>query len=266
MGRGLLEVPVFAEALAECDAALAEVAGFSVVDVIRGVEGAPSLERVEVVQPVLFAVMVSLARLWRACGVEPDAVVGHSQGEIAAACVAGALSLEDAARVVALRARALAELRGHGAMLSLRVGRAEAERLLRDAASGGLETVASGGLETVAPGALETAAVNGPDAVVVAGDPDAVRRFQEHCAEAGIDARLLPVDYASHTSHVERLRDAVTAPLAGITPRAAGIPLYSTLRGEFTDGSGLDAAYWYENLRRTRRVRGRHRHARPCGL
>ncbi|WP_372352206.1 acyltransferase domain-containing protein [Streptomyces sp. KL116D] len=119
-------------------------------------------------------------------------MVGHSQGEIAAACVAGALSLEDAARVVALRARALAELRGHGAMLSLRVGRAEAERLLRDAASGGLETVASGGLETVAPGALETAAVNGPDAVVVAGDPDAVRRFQEHCAEAGIDARLLP--------------------------------------------------------------------------
>ncbi|MCQ4212727.1 SDR family NAD(P)-dependent oxidoreductase [Streptomyces longispororuber] len=243
MGRGLLDVPVFAEALAECDAALAEVAGFSVVEVIRGVEGAPSLERVEVVQPVLFAVMVSLARLWRACGVEPDAVVGHSQGEIAAACVAGALSLEDAARVVALRARALAELRGHGAMLSLRVGRAEAERLLRDAASGELETVTSG--------ALETAAVNGPDAVVVAGDPDAVRRFQEHCAEVGVDARLLPVDYASHTSHVERLRDSVTAPLAGIAPRAAGIPLYSTLRGAFTDGSGLDAAYWYENLRRT---------------
>ncbi|MEU5499948.1 acyltransferase domain-containing protein, partial [Streptomyces griseofuscus] len=116
MGRGLLDVPVFAQALAECDAALAEVAGFSVVDVVRGVEGAPGLDRVEVVQPVLFAVMVSLARLWRACGVEPDAVVGHSQGEIAAACVAGALSLPDAARVVALRAQALAELAGPGAM------------------------------------------------------------------------------------------------------------------------------------------------------
>ncbi|NEB74857.1 acyltransferase domain-containing protein, partial [Streptomyces sp. SID14478] len=235
MGRGLLDVPVFAQALAECDAALAEVAGFSVVEVIRGVEGAPSLERVDVVQPVLFAVMVSLARLWRACGVEPDAVVGHSQGEIAAACVAGALSLDDAARVVALRARALTELRGHGAMLSLRASRAQAAELLRVAA----------------PGDLELSAVNGPDAVVVAGDPEAVRRFKEHCAGAGVDARLLPVDYASHTSHVERLKDAVTAPLAGITPRTPDIPLYSTLRGAFADGPELDAAYWYENLRRT---------------
>ncbi|WP_317933106.1 SDR family NAD(P)-dependent oxidoreductase [Streptomyces cellostaticus] len=236
MGRGLLEVPVFAQALAECDEALAEVAGFSVVDVIRGVEGAPSLDRVDVVQPVLFAVMVSLAALWRACGVEPDAVVGHSQGEIAAACVAGALSLPDAARVVALRARALPELAGDGAMLSLRLSRAEAEKLLRSAAPGG---------------GLEMAAVNGPDAVVVAGDPEAVHSLRDHCAQAGIQARVLPVDYASHTSHVERLREAVLAPLAGIVPRTAEIPLYSTLRGAFVDGPELDAGYWYENLRRT---------------
>ncbi|MER6998702.1 SDR family NAD(P)-dependent oxidoreductase [Streptomyces sp. NPDC000410] len=234
MGRGLLEVPVFAEALEECDEALAEVAGFSVLEVIRGVEGAPSLERVDVVQPVLFAVMVSLARLWRACGVEPDAVVGHSQGEIAAAHVAGALSLSDAARVVALRARALAELAGHGAMLSLRLGREDAHKLLR----------------TAAPG-LELATVNGPDAVVVAGDPEAVHSLREHCAGAGIDARVLPVDYASHTSHVERLREAITAPLSGIAPRGADVPLYSTLRGAFADGPELDAGYWYENLRRT---------------
>ncbi|MGW1375444.1 SDR family NAD(P)-dependent oxidoreductase [Streptomyces sp. NPDC002446] len=235
MGRGLLDVPVFAEALAECDEALAPVAGFSVVDVVRGVEGAPSLDRVDVVQPVLFAVMVSLAALWRACGVEPDAVVGHSQGEIAAACVAGALSLPDAARVVALRARALADLAGDGAMLSLRLGRAEAEKLLRNAA----------------PGALEMAAVNGHDAVVVAGDPEAVHTLWEHCAGEGIDARVLPVDYASHTSHMERLREAVIAPLSGIAPRTPDVPLYSTLRGAFVDGPELDAGYWYENLRRT---------------
>ncbi|MFI2620343.1 SDR family NAD(P)-dependent oxidoreductase [Streptomyces sp. NPDC018584] len=235
MGRGLLGVPVFAQALGECDEALAPVAGFSVLDVVRGVEGAPSLERVEVVQPVLFAVMVSLARLWRACGVEPDAVVGHSQGEIAAACVAGALSLADAARVVALRARALAELAEDGAMLSLHSGRAEAEEVLRVTVSG----------------EVELAAVNGPDSVVVAGGPEAVHRLAEHCAGAGIDARVLPVDYASHTSHMERLRETVTAALAGITPRTPDIPLYSTLRGRFADGPDLDAAYWYENLRRT---------------
>ncbi|MEU0744439.1 SDR family NAD(P)-dependent oxidoreductase, partial [Streptomyces sp. NPDC006134] len=150
-------------------------------------------------------------------------------------CVAGALSLEDAARVVALRARALAAIAGDGAMLSLRLGREETEKLLLGAGTGG----------------LEMAAVNGPGAVVVAGDPDAVHGFREYCAEAGVDARVLPVDYASHTSHVERLREAVTAPLSGITPRTARVPLYSTLRGAFADGPELDAGYWYENLRRT---------------
>ncbi|MEV7020292.1 SDR family NAD(P)-dependent oxidoreductase, partial [Streptomyces sp. NPDC093991] len=137
--------------------------------------------------------------------------------------------------VVALRARALARLAGHGAMLSLRLGRDKAEKLLLGADCG----------------ALELAAVNGPDAVVVAGDPEAVHTFREQCAGAGIDARVLPVDYASHTSHVERLREAVIAPLSGITPRAPDIPLYSTLRGAFADGPELDAGYWYENLRRT---------------
>ena len=89
---------------------------------MRGVPGAPGLDRVDVVQPVLWAVMVSLAALWRSVGVVPDAVIGHSQGEIAAACVAGALSLEDAARVVALRSRLLVGLAGAGGMVSLACG------------------------------------------------------------------------------------------------------------------------------------------------
>ena len=103
----------------ECEEALAEFVDWSVEGVLRGAAGAPSLERVEVVQPALFAVMVSLARLWGACGVRPAAVVGHSQGEIAAAYVAGGLSLRDAARVVALRGRALAGLAGQGGMVSV---------------------------------------------------------------------------------------------------------------------------------------------------
>ena len=97
---------------------------------MRGVDGAPGFDRVDVVQPVLFAVMVSLAGLWRACGVRPDVVVGHSQGEIAAACVAGGLSLEDAAQVVALRSRALAGLAGRGGMVSVALGVEELERRL----------------------------------------------------------------------------------------------------------------------------------------
>ncbi|KPC68120.1 hypothetical protein ADL27_57230, partial [Streptomyces sp. NRRL F-6602] len=92
--------PVFAGRVAECAAALEPFTEWSLLDVLNGVEGAASLERVDVVQPVLWAVMVSLAEVWRAQGVEPGAVIGHSQGEIAAAVVAGGLSLEDGARVV----------------------------------------------------------------------------------------------------------------------------------------------------------------------
>ncbi|WP_190127220.1 acyltransferase domain-containing protein, partial [Streptomyces inusitatus] len=121
MAAGLLDSsPVFAARVGECARALEPFTDWSLSDVLRGVEGAPSLERVDVVQPALFAVMVSLAEVWRAAGVRPGAVVGHSQGEIAAACVAGILSLEDAARVVALRSQAIGRvLAGLGGMVSV---------------------------------------------------------------------------------------------------------------------------------------------------
>ena len=99
---------MFAEWMGRCEEVLGEFVDWSFEGVLRGGEGEPGLDRVDVVQPVLFAVMVSLAGLWGACGVRPVAVVGHSQGEIAAACVAGGLSLEDGARVVVARSRALA--------------------------------------------------------------------------------------------------------------------------------------------------------------
>ncbi|WP_156107535.1 acyltransferase domain-containing protein, partial [Streptomyces violaceusniger] len=113
----------------ECERALAPYVEWSLVDVLRGVEGAADLGRVDVVQPVLWAVMVSLAAVWAGYGVCPGAVVGHSQGEIAAAVVAGALSLEDGAKVVALRSRALRRLAGGGAMASLGVGEERAGQL-----------------------------------------------------------------------------------------------------------------------------------------
>ncbi|MGW4081347.1 type I polyketide synthase, partial [Streptomyces asiaticus] len=156
MGAELLrESEVFAEGLAECAGVLDPLTGWSLLDVVRGVGGGVSLERVDVVQPVSFAVMVALARVWLAAGVVPSVVVGHSQGEIAAACVAGGLSLEDAARVVVLRSRAIAAgLSGLGGMVSLAVGVEEAERLVEGWS-----------------GRVEVAAVNGPLSVVVAGEP-----------------------------------------------------------------------------------------------
>ena len=132
--------------------ALEGLVDWRVEDVLRGVEGAPGLDRVDVVQPVSFAVMVALAELWRSFGVEPGVVVGHSQGEIAAACVAGGLSLEDAARVVVLRSRLLGEvLAGRGGMVSVALDLGRVEELLerwggRVSRRGGEWSVGGGGV------------------------------------------------------------------------------------------------------------------------
>ncbi|MFD2619858.1 type I polyketide synthase, partial [Streptomyces chumphonensis] len=225
--------PVFAERLAECSAALSPLVGWSLEDVLRGVAGAPSLERVDVVQPALWAVMVSLAALWRSFGVEPSVVVGHSQGEIAAACVAGGLSLEDGARVVALRSRLVLErLAGHGGMMSVSLPVERAEQLLAEYA-----------------GRVSAAAVNSPGSVVVAGDPDALDELQAVCEADGVRARRVAVDYASHTAHVEAIEAELLEALAPVKPQSGTVPFYSSATGGFIDTATMDAGYWYRNLR-----------------
>ncbi|MFC4537107.1 SDR family NAD(P)-dependent oxidoreductase, partial [Sphaerisporangium dianthi] len=232
MAVGLLESsPVFASRMAECAAALEPLVGWSLLDVVRGSE---PLERVGVVQPVLFSVMVSLAELWRSCGVEPVAVVGHSQGEIAAACVAGALSLTDAVRVVVARSKALMALAGSGGMLSVGLPPESAADLVADSA-----------------GRLSLAALNGPRSVVVSGDDAALTELAARCEADGVRARRIAVDYASHSSHVEGLREELLRELADITPRPAAVSFCSTVTGGFVDTATLDAGYWYRNLRQT---------------
>ncbi|MHC3820628.1 SDR family NAD(P)-dependent oxidoreductase [Streptomyces sp. DT9] len=234
MGARLLDgSPVFAAAVAQCEAALAGLVDWSVTDVLRGAADAPSLERVDVVQPASFVVMVSLAALWRSFGVEPAAVVGHSQGEIAAACVAGALSLEDALRVVCVRSKAIARLSsGAGTMASVGAGAARVEEIL--AAWGDRVSIA---------------AVNGPSQVVVSGEVAAVGEVVDRCQELGLRARRIAVDYASHSAAMDVLEADLAVELAGIIPRAGDIPLLSTVTGELVDGSGMDGGYWFTNLR-----------------
>ncbi|MFI9503680.1 type I polyketide synthase [Nocardia sp. NPDC052566] len=235
MAAELLDsAPEFAARIAECEVALAPYVDWSLTGVLRGEPDAASLERVDVVQPALFAVMVALAAQWSAAGVRADAVIGHSQGEIAAACVAGVLSLDDAAKIVALRSRVLRGLSGAGGMVSLAVGRERAEELI--AGYGGEICVA---------------AVNGPAAVVVAGAPEALAALLSDCAPRGVRAREIPVDYAAHSAQVAQLRDELLAALGDIRPGRGEIPLYSTVTGERVDGSSLDAGYWYRNLRDT---------------
>ncbi|MER8062672.1 MULTISPECIES: SDR family NAD(P)-dependent oxidoreductase [unclassified Streptomyces] len=233
MGADLLAwSPVFAETIRACDEAMAPWQDWSVAAVLRQEPGAPGLDRVDVVQPALFAVMVSLAALWRSHGVEPAAVAGHSQGEIAAAYVAGVLTLEDAARLVVLRSRLLRSLTGKGAMAAVALDEAAVRELLAPYA-----------------GAVEVAAVNGPASVVVSGEPAAVGSLVADCAGRGARARTIDVDYASHSAQMEQVREELAAALRDLSPGRARIPFYSTVTGRPMDGAELDAPYWYRNLR-----------------
>jgi acyl transferase domain-containing protein len=236
MGAELLEgSPAFAERIAECEEALRPFTDWSLTAVLRGDEDAADLARVDVAQPALWAMMVSLAAVWRAHGVEPSAVIGHSQGEIAAACVAGGLSLSDGARIVAVRSQAIARtLSGHGGMVSVAANHEDVlTRLERW------------------DGRVSVAAVNGPSTVVVSGDPGALGELIASCEAEGVRAKKIAVDYASHSAHVDALRDELASTLAPIKPQSSEIPFFSTVTGDWIDTAELDATYWFTNLRGT---------------
>ncbi|MFC9477106.1 type I polyketide synthase [Nocardia sp. NPDC056952] len=222
--------PVFAARLTECAAVIDPMVGWSLLDLLRG--DAPLPDGTEVMQPVLFSVMVSLAELWRSYGVEPGAVVGHSQGEIAAACVAGVLSLADAARIVVRRSRLFAdELVGNGTLALIGLPVAEVHQLLRSHP------------------ALTVAAVNNPATTVVAGDEDRLLTLVAACTADGVRARMLPGTVASHCDRVEPLRDRLLDDLAGIEPVPGTIPFYSAVTAETRDAAELGPEYWYLNAR-----------------
>ncbi|RKN08360.1 type I polyketide synthase [Streptomyces radicis] len=222
--------PVFAAALDDCARALGRWTDWDLRTELSG-----DLARVDVVQPALWAVMVALARLWESYGVTPAAVVGHSQGEIAAAVVAGALSLDDGAAVVALRSRLIAgRLAGLGGMASVAMPADELEKRLGEWGGG-----------------LSVAAVNSPSSTVVAGDPGALDALTAQLEAEGTRVRRVPVDYASHSAQVDVIGPELAAALGDITPRRGRVPLHSTVTGEPLEGPELDAAYWVANLRRT---------------
>ncbi|MFE2110470.1 beta-ketoacyl synthase N-terminal-like domain-containing protein, partial [Kitasatospora sp. NPDC059463] len=226
---------VFSAAVEECAGVMDPLTDWSLLEVLRDGSGA-LLERVDVVQPVLFAVMVGLARWWESCGIRPAAVIGHSQGEIAAAHVAGLLSLEDAVRVVVRRSQALRGVTG-GGMLSVGVGAERAAELVADDER------------------LSLAAVNGPSSVVLSGDVEALAAVVERCEREGIRARWIPVDYASHSAYMDAVRDEVVELSSSVSPLAGRVAMYSTVTGEVVDEpERLAGSYWFDNLRGTVRL------------
>ncbi|MEU0580177.1 amino acid adenylation domain-containing protein [Streptomyces griseoincarnatus] len=240
MGRELLaESAVFAAAAQECDTALRPWTGWSVLDVLRGEADAElNLERIDVLQPALFTVMIGLVAVWRSLGVEPAAVVGSSQGEVPAAVVAGALSLADGARLTALRSQGqLRECSGRGAMALVELPVCEVERLIAPYGA-----------------ALSIAVVNTETSAVVSGDVDAVESLLSSLADTDVFNRRIASDTAGHSAHIDPMVPWLAEELAGLRPADWSVPFYSTVTGAVLEGTSLDGTYWCRNARETVRM------------
>jgi acyl transferase domain-containing protein/acyl carrier protein len=233
MGRELIaEEPVFREALERCDREIMSEAGWSLLEELSAPAERCRLERVEVVQPALFAMGVGLSELWRSWGIEPSAVVGHSQGEIAAAYVAGALSLKAAVSVVCRRSQLLRKLAGLGEMANVGLSVEEAESSIGEMAEG-----------------VSVAASNSARSTVLAGEPAALGRVLATLEARGVFCKRVKVDYASHSPQVDRIRDELRVALGDVPASAASVPMHSTVTGAVVRGTELDADYWVDNLR-----------------
>jgi phthiocerol/phenolphthiocerol synthesis type-I polyketide synthase B len=237
MGRELLATePAFAEAIARCDAALPTGTPWTVREQLLAEPGGSAfrLHEIAVLQPVLVVVEIALAELWRSLGIEPDAVIGHSMGEVGAAYCSGALSLEDAMLVICERSRLLQRTSGTGAMAALELSADETSR--RIAAYGDR---------------LCVAVVNGPRSTVISGEPDAVNAVRAACEREGIFCRAVKVDVASHSTQMDPLVPELVAHVGRVQPRETTTALYSTVDAVRRDGASLDARYWGRNLRST---------------
>ena len=247
MGRDLLATePVFAESMRECDELVRAESGWSLVDRLLGDE--PMTVEYEI-QPALWAIQVSLARLWRHWGIEPDLVLGHSMGEVAAATTAGALTPRDGAAVICRRSKLVGTLREPGSMVAVALGECEANEAIGELAD-----------------QVCVAVVNSDHATVLAGDPGAVAAVVAPLQERGVYCRPIRANYASHSPNVEPLRDTMVPALADLDPRRSELPMYSTALNQLVSGDELDAEYWMTNLRQPVRFASAVRAALADGL
>ncbi|MEU0546127.1 type I polyketide synthase, partial [Nocardia sp. NPDC005978] len=233
MGRELYDTsPEFAAEITKCSAAFAPLLGWSLAAALKGSQENLDLTRVDVVQPLMFAVMAGLVKLWAAVGVRPDAVIGHSQGEIAAGYAAGALTLTDAARIVALRSGLMARFEGQGAMVWIQAG---------------VDTVRE--MLTHWPD-LELAAVNGPISTVVTGDRESLAQLVSRCDTGEVRARWI-ANGAGHSRLADGAREEFLDGLGAIDAVSAGVEFFSSVTGDGLDTQECNAEYWFRNLRQT---------------
>ncbi|WP_437479732.1 beta-ketoacyl synthase N-terminal-like domain-containing protein [Sorangium sp. So ce1014] len=233
------EEPSYRAALEACDALVRRHAGWSLLGELDAPEATSRLQETEVAQPALLAVQVAMTELWRSLDIRPGAVVGHSVGEVAAAHLAGVLSLEEAVRLVVLRGRLMQRTKGRGKMALVAVPAEEAARVLEGSGD-----------------RLTIAAVNDPRSAVLAGEEEALSDVLRRLREDGVDCRLLPVSHAFHSAQMAPLDRELEIALSGLSPRRAALPLFSSVTAAPVAGSELDPAYWARNMREPVRFAG----------
>lgn len=240
----------FLQVVQLCDEALRPLTGWSVLQLLQdpGSAELPPLERVDVVQPALFTMNLALAHMWLSLGLQPQAVVGHSQGEVAAAVFCGALTLQQGAQVVACRSQALLTVAGQGAMAVVEQPEHQVDQMLQRYG-----------------GRLSVAVVNSESSTVVSGDPEAIEHLLKELEAQGIFARRVKVDYASHSAQMEQVLPLVRQGLTGLEPKAGTLEFYSTVKGRALGGEELDAEYWCQNLRNKVRYDEARRELRSKG-
>jgi len=234
MGRQLLESePVFRNKIEECDVIFKKIAGWSMIEELMRPESESKMERTEVAQPGNFAIQIGLTALWNHWGIYPDAVVGHSVGEVAAAYVSGALSLEDGLLVSYHRSRIQQKTAGQGKMLAIGLSEEEAEAKLNGNPK------------------ISIAAINSFKAVTLGGDEEALKKFGEELDADKVFNKMLRVEVAYHSYQMEPLKNELFESLASITPHKPKIKLYSTVTGEEVKGADFGTEYWWKNVRQS---------------
>jgi len=232
MGLELMEQePVFRSAMDDLDERFERVAGWSILEAIRRPRATSRIDDTAVVQPATMAIQVALTALYASWGVRPDAVVGHSIGEVAAAHAAGSIDLQTAAEIIYHRSRIQDRASGKGRMLAVGLSAAEAESLVVHEPSTGVATI------------------NGPRMVTLAGDAGVLERVAASLEQQEVFHRFLNVQVPYHSPFMDPLRSDLLEALGALTGSAAQIPLFSTVTAARASGEHLDAAYWFDNIR-----------------
>ncbi|MEK8069608.1 type I polyketide synthase [Rhodococcoides navarretei] len=240
MCRGLLDVyPTFTASIMRSDRALQPYMGWSLIDELRAEESQSRMAEPNVAQSANFAIQVALAEQLREFGVVPDAVIGHSAGEVAAHYLAGILTFEQAIAVILQRSEAAQRVKGLGGMLAIGLS---ADSLMQTIDATTREEMGS---------RVSIAAINGPSAVVASGDRDILGTIAAQLTEVHIFNRFLNVDVPYHSHYMDPLRDDMLTALSDISSAPAQIPVYSTVTGELLNAEAANGAYWWQNTRWT---------------